>query len=153
MAKTMHNSISIEKFAAYLDGNLSIEETQDVAGLIMNDSALSELLAVNTAVDSQVQQMEESGFVLPDDLANMEFDYPHIDETTEIPNLDGIETLLMHEDYSVESNNLFGLNNEETSFYSESESMGDNVGYDNYPSSDNDSIVDSGMQLDFLNND
>ena len=153
MAKTMHNSISIEKFAAYLDGNLSIEETQDVAGLIMNDSALSELLAVNTAVDSQVQQMEESGFVLPDDLANMEFDYPHIDETTEIPKLDGIETLLMHEDYSVESNNLFGLNNEETSFYSESESMGDNVGYDNYPSSDHDSIVNSGMQLDFLNND
>lgn len=149
----MHNSISIEKFAAYLDGNLSIEETQDVAGLIMNDSALSELLAVNTAVDNQVQQMEESGFVLPDDLANMEFDYPHIDETTEIPNLDGVETLLIHEDYSVESNNLFELNNEETSFFPESESIGNNVGCDNY-SSDNDSIADSGIiQLDYLNND
>ncbi len=159
MAKTMHNPISIEKFAAYLDGNLSIEETQDVAGLIMNDSALSELLAVNTAVDYQMQQMENDGYALPDDLANMEFDYPHLDATTEFPNLDGIETLLIHEDYSVEPNNL-GTNNEDTSLFSESDGLSGNVGYSNYPfsdnnssSSDNDSIADSGMQLDFLNND
>ena len=153
MAKTMHNSISIEKFAAYLDGNLSIEETQDVAGLIMNDSALSELLAVNTAVDNQMQQMESGGYALPDDLANIEFDYPHLDETTDYPSLDGIETLLIHEDNFVEPNNLLGKNNEETSFFTESDGLSDNVGYDNYPSSDNDSVVDSGIQLDFLNND
>lgn len=153
MAKTVHNSISVEKFAAYLDGNLSIEETQDVAGLIMNDPTLSELLAVNTAVDNQIQQMESGGYALPDDLANMEFDYPHLDETTDLPNLDDIETLLIHEDNFVEPNNLLGTNNEDTSFFPESDSLSDNVGFDNYPSSDNDSITDSSMQLDFMNND
>ena len=153
MAKTMHNSISVEKFAAYLDGNLSIEETQDVAGQIMNDSALSELLAVNTNVDNQMQQMESGGYALPGDLANMDFDYPHLDETTDFPNLDGIETLLVHEDYSVEPNNLLRTNNEDTSFFPGSIGLSDTTGYDSYHSSDNDSIVDSGIQLNFLNND
>lgn len=152
MANSMHNSISVEKFAAYLDGNLSLEETQDIAELIMSDSSLSELLTVNTAVDNQMQKMESDGYALPDDLANMEFDYPHIEETTEYPNLDGIEALLLHEDYSVEPNNLLGANKEDTSFFPELGGLSDNVGYDNYPSSDNDSIVDSGIQLDFLNN-
>lgn len=150
MDNVVHNSISIEKFAAYLDGNLSIEETQDIARMIMNDSTLSELLAINTVVDNQVQQMEERGYALPDDIANMEFGSPHLDETTEYSNLDDIETLQTHEEFSTESNNMFGTNNEDASFSLESDGLSSNAYYENFFSSSNDSIENTGMQQDFF---
>lgn len=140
----MNNSVSIEKFAAYLDENLSLEDTQDMAQLIMNDSSLSELLAVNTAIDNQMQQMVENGFILPDKLANLDFDYPQLDDVTIIVDVDEFEGLLADED----SNDV---NNEGASLNHEAESL--NVEHRNYITPDCDSIVASGMQTDFVNND
>lgn len=153
MAKVSTIPVSIEKFAAYLDGNLSIEDTQDMAKLIMNDSSLLDILNVNTNVDNQINQMSEDGFELPNDIATSDLDFPQIDDVTGMISFDARATIIANEE------NLLGindgcddLNNEDSLFNQGSVNFNENNNFEDFSFNDNDSMSESGSNLDFLNN-
>lgn len=154
MAKTLTNPVSIEKFAAYLDGNLSLEDTQDMAELIMNDSSLSDILSVNTIIDNQIHQMTEDGFELPNDLTTSDFAFPQLDDLPRILNFDDSGTIIAHEDNSMGINDgCDDSNNEDHFFNQDFVNFNENNNFEGFSSNDNDSMNGSDSHLDFLNND
>jgi len=153
MAKTLTSPVSIEKFAAYLDGNLSLEETQDMAEFIMNDSSLSDILNVNTIIDNQIHKMSETGFELPNDLATSDFSFPQLDDLTGTLNIEDSGTIVAHEDNSEVINDGYNdSNNEDSFFHQDFANLNENTNFEGFPSIDNDSTNGSESYLDFLNN-
>jgi len=153
MAKVSTIPVSIEKFAAYLDGNLSIEDTQDMAKLIMNDSSLLDILNVNTNVDNQIHQMTEDGIELPNDIITSDLEFPQIDDVAGMLSYDDSATIIANEENSLGINDgCDDLNNEDSLFYQDSVNFNENNNFEVFPSNDNDSISESGSNLDFLNN-
>lgn len=154
MAKTLSNSISIEKFAAYLDGNLSMEDTQEMSDLIMTDSSLSEILNVNTIIDNQIQQMSKQGFELPNEVATTDFAYPHFNDMAEVLSIDGNETIIAHDDNPLEtkdglgdSSNIHSFNHQDFGSHHEIINLEDHSFITNHPSDGTES------NLEILNND
>ena len=81
----MNNHITVELFAAYLDGNLSNAEMNDVEQLIVKDPELQEIVEKNDMVDeSEVMDMANQ-LVDEYDLSMME------DELIEIPQIPTVE--------------------------------------------------------------
>lgn len=70
--------VSIEKFAAYLDGNLSADEMQEMSALVSSDSCMLDIISASEIVDNTVENytpeeiaefhetIESSPFSLPD---------------------------------------------------------------------------------------
>lgn len=151
MAKQITYPVSIEKFAAYLDGNLSLDETQEMADLIMNDSSLSEILNVNTNIDNQIHKMIIDGYEIPDDLASSDFTYPQLDNLKDIPNIDDIGMFTTLDDDFV--NITDDVDNSFSEFqYPNHDYGGVDGNIENHNSGNNDSMNELGAQLDFGNN-
>ena len=70
--------ISVEQFAAFLDGNLAADEMQRVADAIDGDAALSDLLSDAMAVDDEVEALTDLEAVVPDELLSMDFELPDV---------------------------------------------------------------------------
>lgn len=70
--------ISIEQFAAYLDGNLPEAEMQQISKLAAHDENLGRLLEASSLVDDTLLSYEKQGLELPDEIASMEFELPDI---------------------------------------------------------------------------
>ena len=154
MAKTSTNPISIEKIAAYFDGNLSLEDTQDMAELIMNDPSLSDILNVNTIIDNQIHQMIEDGFELPNDLATPDFAFPQLDDMPGILNFDDSGIIIFHDDNSMEINDGCDDSNNEDHFFNQGFiNFNENNNFEDFSSYNNDSMNGSNSDLNFLNND
>ncbi len=153
MAKTLTNPVSIEKFAAYLDGNLSVEDTQDMAKLITNDSFLSDILNVNTIIDNQIHQMAEDGFELPNDIATSDFVFPQLDGMIGMLSFDDNETIIANEDNLFEINDgCDDLDNEDSIFNHDFVNFNDNNNFEDFSSNDNDSLSGSDSNSIFLDN-
>lgn len=120
MANKYNTPVSIEKLAAYMDGNLTSEETRDVSIQIEHDAVLSEIMSVNQNVDNQLRLSPADEFTLPDELNTLDFNIPDVSlmpETLDADqSLDFMNTL---HDYS-------SLNNENDSYLPDT-SMGDDV--------------------------
>lgn len=74
--------VSVEKFAAYLDGNLSDEEMSDIDALISSDPDMEELASVSDAVDQDLDIYLQDEFGLDADMTaldNCDFDIPNLD--------------------------------------------------------------------------
>ena len=54
---------SIEKFAAYLDGNLSPDEMQQFSHLVEHDDALRQLLDANAVIDDAIDRFSDYEFL------------------------------------------------------------------------------------------
>lgn len=76
----MHNSfrsdISLEKFAAYMDGNLSSEEMRMVSEKIRHDAVLDEQVAMGDEIDAMVAAYKAEGVELPAELLADDFEIP-----------------------------------------------------------------------------
>lgn len=76
----MHNpfrsDISLEKLAAYLDGNLSSEEMRMVSEKIRQDSVLVEQVAVEDEIDAMMAACEAKVVELPEELLADDFEIP-----------------------------------------------------------------------------
>lgn len=76
----MHNSfrsdINIEKFAAYMDGNLSSEEMRMVSEKIRHDFELDEQVAMEDEIDAMVAAYKAEGVELPAELLADDFEIP-----------------------------------------------------------------------------
>lgn len=74
--------ISIEKFAAYLDGNLPQSEIQQISQLTANDPTMQELIDASTAIDVTQESYADTDLQLPNDIQNMSFNLPDISSGT-----------------------------------------------------------------------
>ena len=108
------SALSIEDFAAYVDGNLSPEAIQDIVG----QSDFQELLEANSAIDQSYASIIESGFEVPDEINSSDFQIPSIDTPIDFEDpislqmaLDNLHT--SHNNILNSENNLEGFNNGE----------------------------------------
>ena len=58
MDKSAWSTLSVEQFAAYLDGNLSPEEMNEMEMLIADDPDMEDLVRLSDSIDEQVQRLE-----------------------------------------------------------------------------------------------
>lgn len=76
----MHNSfrsdISLEKFAAYMDGNLSSAEMRMVSEKIRHDAVLGEQVAMGDEIDAMEAACKAEGVELPAELLADDFEIP-----------------------------------------------------------------------------
>ena len=73
-----HSLPSIERFAAYLDGNLSQSEMQQFSQLAERDSVLHQLLEASTEVNNTFANFTESDLQLPPEIIDLDFELPAI---------------------------------------------------------------------------
>lgn len=101
MDKLSFLPISIEKFAAYLDGNLAESEMCKVDSLVMSNSNLKEITEISDIIDEDAQYYHQ------DELA-YNYEIGIIDENLVLPNLD--ESLVGDLNYHQEGINNMDLN-------------------------------------------
>lgn len=112
-----HSLPSIEKFAAYLDGNLPESEMQQFAQLAEHDGALRQLLDASSMVDDTMAGFTDADLQLPTEIAGIDF---------ELPEPDNVDLLLLAGDSFVDSAHLYqqeGINNAEENYQQESETL------------------------------
>lgn len=120
MANEYNTPISIEKLAAYMDGNLTTEEAHIISKQIEHDPVLSEIMSVNQNVDNQLRLSPADEFTLPDELNSFDFNIPDVSLMLETLNDDqSLDFMNTHQDYST-------LNNDNDSYFPDT-SMGDDV--------------------------
>ena len=78
MNNDFKESINIEKFAAYLDGNLSMDEAQKISQFAEHNSMLRELLNASTVIDDTIAKYTEIDLQLPSLIADSGFELPTI---------------------------------------------------------------------------
>ena len=74
--------VSIEKFAAYLDSNLSEDEMNRIDKLVSTNPEMEELVAISDEVDEDIQVYMQDEFAYEADMTALE------DSDFDIPNLD-----------------------------------------------------------------
>ena len=67
MDKTFLSSISVEKFAAFLDGNLPQEDMDAISQLAEHDDSLHQLLNASSIIDNTIACYTEADLQLPPD--------------------------------------------------------------------------------------
>ena len=82
MDKNFMPPVSIEKFAAYLDGNLSDDEMNRIDALVSTNPDMEELVAVSDEVDEDIQVYMQDEFAYEADITALE------DSDFDIPNLE-----------------------------------------------------------------
>lgn len=73
-----HSLPSIEKFAAFLDGNLSQSEMQQFSQLAEHDGALHQLLEASSIIDNTIAGFTDSDLQLPEEIVDLDFEIPTI---------------------------------------------------------------------------
>lgn len=76
----MDNSFSIEKFAAFLDGNLLPEEMEQISSEVNNDEMMRDILSASKQVDETIDSFTPEDLVLPDELSSYDFEFPLLSE-------------------------------------------------------------------------
>ena len=69
---------SIEKFAAYLDGNLSPDEMQQFSQQAEHNEALRQLLEASSEIDDAISGFSETDLQLPPEILGSSFELPEI---------------------------------------------------------------------------
>lgn len=94
MDKNFMPPVSIEKFAAYLDGNLSDDEMNRIDSLVSTNPDMEELVAVSDEVDEAIQVYMQDEFAYEADMTALEdsdFDIPNLE--ADITSHTGTDTL------------------------------------------------------------
>lgn len=81
MDKHFNPSVNVEKFAAYLEGNLPENEMQQISTLIENDDALKSILDVSEQVDASLEDYASCGLQIPEELLTLDFELPNTNDT------------------------------------------------------------------------
>ena len=72
--------VSIEEFAAYLDGNLSQEDMAKMELIIETDSSMQEIALSSQSIDENMTNNEPLELRLPDELSSSDFEIPIIED-------------------------------------------------------------------------
>ncbi len=65
--------VSVEEFAAFLDGNLSQEHMNKVETIIATDDAMHDIALNCQAIDDSMTNSESIELMLPDELSSLDF--------------------------------------------------------------------------------
>lgn len=79
MFDLFNSGISIEKFAAFLDGNLSADEMRDISAVIHENESLHQFKNINSVVDDAIDAFSCSSIVLPKELQTLDFELPSLE--------------------------------------------------------------------------
>lgn len=79
---------SIEKFAAYIEGNLSQDEMLQFSNMAARNEDLMLLLDANDTIEETLASYDEVDLMLPEEIAGMDFDLPEI-KNVDAFNLEG----------------------------------------------------------------
>lgn len=71
--------VSIEEFAAYMDGNLSEDEMQRVGSVIENDETMQGVMDSMEQSELTLAEYGQEDMQLPEEIADGEFDLPETD--------------------------------------------------------------------------
>lgn len=77
--------VSIEEFAAYLDGNLTIEDMNRVSSVIDSNSDMHSIANSVQLVDETLASYSPLELTLPDDISSMDFSIPQINNMDMLP--------------------------------------------------------------------
>lgn len=83
MHKDFIPPVSIEEFAAYLDGNLSNDEMKAVSSVIANDDAMQDIVLNSQTIDETLSNCEPLDLMLPDNLSSIDFEIPQFEDTND----------------------------------------------------------------------
>lgn len=92
--------ISVAKFAAYLDGNLSADEIQEMSALIENNDSMHLLADANSIVDENLTAYSDNDMQLPIEIQE-DFEIPNLDNPLELESY-GMESMLDYIDSVVD---------------------------------------------------
>ncbi len=73
-----HSFPGIEKFAAFLDGNLPQDEMQQFSQLAEQDEKIHQMLDASSIIDDTIEGFTESDLQLPPEIAGNYFEIPSI---------------------------------------------------------------------------
>lgn len=79
MYKAFKPSVSVEDFAAYLDGNLTQEGMDRIKSIVNSDEVMRSIDMSNRSIDEALSNNEFMGIELPDELSSLDFDIPDIE--------------------------------------------------------------------------
>ena len=71
--------VSIEEFAAYMDGNLSEDEMQRISSVIENDETMQDVMDSMEQSELTLAEYGQEDMQLPEEIADGEFDVPETD--------------------------------------------------------------------------
>lgn len=95
----MNKNISIEQFAAFLDGNLPEDELQVVEAAIDSQKVYSDILGEVMQVDDSIAESMDQSAICPDMLSDIDFELPIVPEfvlpsdVVELTNLNDSESV------------------------------------------------------------
>lgn len=78
--------VSIEKFAAYLDGNLSEEEMNHMNNIISESPQMNELVDLSDSIDQDIQDYIQDEFLFDADMSTLDeidFEIPLLEDFSE----------------------------------------------------------------------
>ena len=78
MNKDFMPPVSIEEFAAYLDGNLTEDGMDHVSSIITCNKNLSDIVVMNDVVDDTKEHYMQDEELLPAEIKYMDFDFPRM---------------------------------------------------------------------------
>lgn len=94
MGNHFNPSVSIEKFAAYLDGNLPEDEMLQISSLIKNDEMFKSIFDISEQIDMSLEEYSSNGLQVPEEIVSMDFDLPSINNTFSPLDMDSIGDVL-----------------------------------------------------------
>ena len=78
MNKDFMPPVSIEEFAAYLDGNLTEDGMNEVASAINSEDNLHAIMSSCQTVDDTLANYEPLQLTVPDEISTMDFEIPNV---------------------------------------------------------------------------
>ena len=81
MNEHFSHTISMEKFAAYLDGNLTPDEMTQIADIVAQDANMSTLVRQSEIVVETMETDENLKMSLPDEITSLDFSLPELGES------------------------------------------------------------------------
>lgn len=85
MINLFNSGISIEKMAAFLDGNLPADEMRDISAAIDNNDTLQHFMETSSVVDEALSSFSDSDFDLPEVLKTPDFELPSLEGGLIVP--------------------------------------------------------------------
>lgn len=103
MHKDFVSPVSIEEFAAYLDGNLAEDGMEYISSIISYNNKLADITEISNVVDVTKEQYIQDEDLLPSEIESMDFNIPEISDETihkQHPIYDDDDSAFIEEKYS-----------------------------------------------------
>lgn len=78
MDDNFFNNVSVEKFAAFLDGNLLPDEMLQMSSMVKSNEMMHDIYAASKLADETQTNYTDDDLALPEEITSAEFELPHI---------------------------------------------------------------------------